>query len=115
NIAKVHRFNILQTESKPQQIENDELSSNSEFYNSKEDDDSQDEEIDQLLTLNSTNTTANDLKLEIKTFIDFDLQIFNSSNNNKDDLIDNKNSSNGEENFEDYNLQTIIENKKLNE
>ncbi|CAG8454591.1 7924_t:CDS:2 [Dentiscutata erythropus] len=115
NIAKVHRFNISQTESKARQIENDELSSNSEFYDSEEDDDSQDEEIDQLLTLNSTNTTANDLELEIKTFIDFNLQIFNSSNNNKDDLIDNKNSGNGEENFEDYNPQTIIENMKLDE
>ncbi|CAG8658977.1 3866_t:CDS:2, partial [Cetraspora pellucida] len=115
NIAKVHRFNISQTESKARQIENDELSSNTEFYDSEKDNDSQDEEIDQLLTLNSTNTTANDLELEIKTFIDFDSQIFNSSNNNKDDLIDNKNFGNREENFEDYNSQTIIENMKLDE
>ncbi|CAG8818178.1 2518_t:CDS:1, partial [Dentiscutata erythropus] len=49
---------------------------NSMFDDFEEDNDSQDEEIDQLPVLNSTNTMVNNLELEIKSFIDFNSQIF---------------------------------------
>ncbi|CAG8612789.1 15294_t:CDS:2, partial [Racocetra fulgida] len=117
SIAKVHRFNISQIKSTTQQIKNNELNINdiytlvnSMFHNFEEDDDSQDEEVDQHSVLDSTNIITNDLELEIKTIIDFNSQIFEPSNNNKDDLIENENFNNNKGNFEDYDPQTIIQN-----
>ncbi|CAG8740301.1 16751_t:CDS:2, partial [Racocetra fulgida] len=84
---------------------------NSMLYNYENDDSSDDsqDDVDQLLVLNSINTAINDLELEIKTFVDFNLQIFELFNNNKDDLTEDTSfKSNYIENFENYDPETII-------
>ncbi|CAG8819659.1 8904_t:CDS:1, partial [Cetraspora pellucida] len=64
----------------------------------------------------SINLTIKNLKLEINTFVDFNLQIFEPFNNNKNNFIINENfEDNSTSNFDDYDLKTIIQNMELNE
>ncbi|CAG8732045.1 2519_t:CDS:1 [Dentiscutata erythropus] len=122
NIAKVYQYNISQIETV--QTENNELNTNDIYalVNSMlydfEDDNSQEnnsqDDIDQLSALDSSNTTIDNLELSVKTFIDFNSQIFESFNKNKDGRIENMDfGTNDIEAFEDYDPKTIIQNMRL--
>ncbi|CAG8778802.1 22501_t:CDS:2, partial [Racocetra persica] len=124
--CELYCFNLSQIGLESKHTKNKELTINdiyalvnSLFDNIEEkDNDSQDVEIDQATILDSIypTTTTENLKLEISTFVDFNSQIFESFNSNKNNFIADENSEdNDTRNFDDYDPETIVQNMGLDE